>query len=174
MVIQSGSSKSKKGFQSSSARSSFDAPVRARSGNPAKSQTSSVSSRQVVSLAVSKAVVPKVQPPVKPSADPRLQVAASAAKQWTGVLGLGTGAKAKAFTLAVTDAVVKAVPKYMPKASVASVLAKVQGPPPKVIHSIVPVGTLGSVAASMPPVSEEVMVQALVKPLVTPAAWGGC
>ena len=80
------------------------------------------------------------------------------------------GPKAKALNLAVTEAVVKAVPKYMPLAKVASVLAKVQGPPPRVVHTLVPVGTLGAVAASMPPVSQEVMVNALVNLLVAPAA----
>ena len=72
--------------------------------------------------------------------------------------------------MAVTEAVVKAVPKYMPLAKVASVLAKVQGPPPQVVHTLIPVGTLGAVAPMMPPVSEEVMVNALVNSLVTPAA----
>ena len=52
-------------------------------------------------------------------------------------------------------------------------LAKVQGPPPNVVHTIVPVGTLGSVAASMPPVSKEVMAKSLVKPLVAHAAGSG-
>ena len=62
------------------------------------------------------------------------------------------------------EAVVQAVSKKLPSRKVAEVLAKVAGPPPKVIHTIVPVGTLGNVAAAMPPVMEEVMVQALVKP----------
>ena len=48
--------------------------------------------------------------------------------------------------------------------------AKAQGPPAKVIHTLVPVGTLGAVAASMPPVCQEVMVNALVTLLVAPAA----
>ena len=106
------------------------------------------------------------------SADPRMQVATSVAKQVTEVLGVSTGYKAKALNLAVTEAVVKAVPKYMSMATVSQVIAKVQGPPPKVVHTIVPVGTLGAMAASLPQVTEEVMVQNLVKPLVTPAA--GC
>ena len=101
-----------------------------------------------------------------------MQVATSVAKQVTEVLGVSTGYKAKALNLAVTEAVVKAVPKYMSMATVSSVIAKVQGPPTKVVHTIVPAGTLGAMAAKLPPVTEEVMVQNLVKPLVTPAA--GC
>ena len=161
----------KKGFQNvqSTRRSPPKSePVRAGSGNPAVTQTGNpaVSSRQVVALAVSKAGVPKVQPPVKPSADPRMPLATSVAKQVSEVLGLPPGQKAKALSLAVTEAVIKAVPKYMPLAKVASMVAKVQGPPPRVVHTLVPVGTLGAVAASMPPVSQEVMVNALVTSLV--------
>ena len=101
---------------------------------------------------------------MKRSADPRIKVATSVAKQVTEVLG-ASGQKAKALHLAVTEAVVRAVPKYVPMSRLSSVLAKVQGPPPKVIHTLVPVGTLGAVAASMPPVSQEVMVNALVNSL---------
>ena len=97
-------------------------------------------------------------------------VATSVAKQVTEALGLPSGHKAKALNLAVTEAVIRAVPKYLPMTRVSSVLANVQGPPPKVVHTLVPVGTLGAVAASMPPVSQEVMVNALVNLLVAPAA----
>ena len=72
--------------------------------------------------------------------------------------------KAKALGLAVTEAVVKAVPKNLPARAVKESLAKVAGPPPDVVHDIVPIRLLGSVAATMPPVSEQVMVQALVNP----------
>ncbi len=116
--------------------------------------------------------MPAVQEPQPKSADPRLQVATTVAKQITQVLGVSAGYKAKALNLAVTEAVVKAVPKYMSMATVSAVIAKVQGPPPKVVHTLVPVGTLGAMAAKLPPVTEEVLVQNLVKPLVTPAA--GC
>ena len=84
-----------------------------------------------------------------------------------------SGLKSKALTAAVTDAAYRAVPKFMPKAVAEATVAKIQGPPPKMVHSTTPVGVLGSVAASLPPVSEEVLTKAVVKPLVTPAAWGG-
>ena len=79
------------------------------------------------------------------------------------MLGLPKG-KAKALGLAVTEAVVQAVPKNIPARKVTEVLSKVADPPSKVVHSIVPIGLLGSVAAAMPPVSEEVVVQASVNP----------
>ena len=60
--------------------------------------------------------------------------------------------------------VVKAMPKYIPARVVKETLAKVAGPPPNVVTHIVPVGLLGSVAAQMPPSSEQVVVQALVNP----------
>ena len=95
--------------------------------------------------------------------DPRLEVATSVASQVNKSLGLPKG-KAKALSLAVTEAVVKAMPKYMPARVVKETLAKVAGPPPNVVTHIVPVGLLGSVAAQMPPSSQQVVVQALVNP----------
>ena len=95
--------------------------------------------------------------------DPRLEVATSVATQGNQKLGLPKG-KAKALSIAVTEAVVQAMPKYMLARAVKETLAKVAGPPPNVVTYIVPIGLLGSVAAQMPPSSDEVMVQALVNP----------
>ena len=78
-------------------------------------------------------------------------------------MGLPKG-KAKALSIAVTEAVVKAMPKYMPARTVKETLAKVAGPPPNVVTHVVPIGFLGSVAAQMPPSSDDVMAQALVNP----------
>ena len=97
-------------------------------------------------------------------ADARMKVASAVVTQVTKALGPPKGHKASALGLAVTEAVVQAMPKNLPARRVAEVLSKVAGPPPEVIHSIVPIGLLGSVAASIPPVSKEVMVQALVNP----------
>ena len=99
-------------------------------------------------------------------------MADAAAKQVASQLGPMSGLKSKALTAAVTDAVYRAVPKVMAKSVAAATVAKIQGPPPKVVHSIIPVGLLATVSASLPPVSEEVLTNAVVKPLVTPAAWG--
>ena len=90
-------------------------------------------------------------------------MAAAVVTQVSNVLDLPKG-KAKALGLAVTEAVVKAMPKYIPARAVKETLAKVAGPPPNVVTHIVPVGLLGSVAAQMPPSSQQVMVQALVNP----------
>ena len=120
-------------------------------------------SRPEVTLAVRQASKPEVLPPAAKSTDPRLQVATAVATQDSNVLDLPKD-KAKALGLAVTEAVVKAVPKNIPARAVKEVLAKVAGPPPDVVDHIAPIGLLGNVAATMPPVSEEVMVQALVKP----------
>ena len=93
-----------------------------------------------------------------------MKVESAAVAQVTSASGIPKGHKASALGLAVTEAVVKAVPKNLPARKVAEVLSKVAGPPPEVIHGIVPIGFLGGVAATTPPVSEEVMVQALVNP----------
>ena len=93
--------------------------------------------------------------------DPRLEVATSDAAQVNNVLDLPKG-KAKVLGLAVTEAVVNAMPKNLPARAVKETLAKVAGPPPDVVHHITPIGLLGSIAAQMPPSSEQVMVQALV------------
>ena len=133
-------------------------------GKPVGTKKSSSSfSRPEEALAVRNASKPEVLPPATKSADPRLQVATAVAAQVSNVLDLPKG-KAKALGLAVTEAVVKAVPKNLPARAVKESLAKVAGPPPDVVHDIVPIRLLGSVAATMPPVSEQVMVQALVNP----------
>ena len=133
-------------------------------GKPVETKKSSSSfSHPAVTLAVKNVSKPMVLPPVTKPTDPRLEVATSVASQVNEALGLPKG-KAKALGLAVTEAVVKAMPKYMPARIVKETLAKVAGPPPKVETHIVPVGLLGSVAAQMPPSSEQVMVQALVNP----------
>ena len=75
-----------------------------------------------------------------------------------------SGLKSKALAAAVTDAVYRAVPKFMAKSGAAATVAKIQGPPPKVVHSIIPVGLLGSVASTLPPVNEEVLTNAVVNP----------
>ena len=136
-------------------------PVQAKppSGKPKASN-----SRTVMAQAVSRVATPPIVAPVKGSADPRIQVADAAAKQLASQLGPMSGLKSKALTAAVTDAVYRAVPKFMPKSVVAATVAKIQGPPPKVVHSITPVGLLGTVSASLPPVSEEVLTNAVVNP----------
>ena len=154
MVIVSASQA--KGSQSVNKRTTLGKPVHA------KSSSSSIS-RSAVTLAVKHASKPVAVPPVTKPTDPRLEVATSVASQVNEALGLPKG-KAKALGLAVTEAVVKAMPKYMPARVVKETLAKVAGPPPKVETHIVPVGLLGSVAAQMPPSSQQVMVQALVNP----------
>ena len=75
-----------------------------------------------------------------------------------------SGLKSKALTAAVTDAVYRAVPKVMAKSVAEATVAKIKGPSPKVIHSIIPVGLLGSVASTLPPVNEEVLTKAVVNP----------
>ena len=133
-------------------------------GKPVVAKKSSSSfSRPEVTLAVTQASKPEVLSPATKSADPRLQVAAAVATQVGNVLGLLKG-KAKALGLAVTEAMVQEVPKNIPAPKVTELQSKVAGPPPEVVHSIVPIGPRGNVAATMPPVSEEVMVQALVNP----------
>ena len=133
-------------------------------GKPVVAKKASSSfSRPEVALAERNASKPEVLPPATKSADPRLQVATAVANQVSNVLGLPTS-KAKALGLAVIEGVVEAVPENIPARAVKEVLAKVAGPPPEVVHHIVPIGLLGGVAAKMPPVSEEVMVQALVNP----------
>ena len=120
--------------------------------------------------AVSRVATPPVVAPAKGSADPRFQVANAAAKQLAGQLGPMSGLKSKALAVAVTDAVFKAMPKPMPKAAMEATVGKIAGPPPRVTQSIIPVGVLGAVAASLHPVREEVLTDAVVKTLVTPAA----
>ena len=154
MVITSASQA--KGSQSVNKRTTLGKPVHAKS-------TSSSIPRSAVTLAVKNASKPVAVPPVTKPTDPRLEVATSVASQVNESLGLPKG-KAKALSLAVTEAVVKAMPKYMPARVVKETLAKVAGPPPNVVTHIVPVGLLGSVAAQMPPSSQQVMVQALVNP----------
>ena len=154
MVIVSASQA--KGSQSVSKSKTPGKPVQAK-------KSSSSFSRPAVTLAMKNASKPVVLPPVTKPTDPRLEVATSAATQVNQSLGLPKG-KAKALSLAVTEAVVKAMPKYIPARAVKETLAKVAGPPPNVVTHIVPVGLLGSVAAQMPPSSEQVMVQALVNP----------
>ena len=131
-------------------------PVAAKKSSPSFSKPE-------VTLAVRKASNPEVLPPATQSADPRLKVAASVVTQVSNALDLRRGT-AKALGLALTEAVVQAVPKNIPARKVTEVLSKVAGPPPKLVHSIVPTGRLGGVAASMLPASEEVMMQALVNP----------
>ena len=145
-------------------------PVQAK---PPSGKSKAGNSRTAMAQAVSRVATPPVVAPAKGSADPRFQVANAAAKQLASQLGPMSGLKSKALAVAVTDAVFKAVPKSMPKAVMEATVAKIAGPPPRVIHSIIPVGVLGSVAASLPPVSEEVLTNAVVKPLVAPLAWGG-
>ena len=145
-------------------------PVQAK---PPSGKSKAGYSRTAMTQAVSRVATPPVVAPAKGSADPRLQVADAAAKQLASQLGPMPGLKSKALTAAVTDAVYRAVPKFMPKSVAEATVAKIQGPPPKVVHSIIPVGLLGTVSASLPPVNEEVLTNAVVKPLVTPAAWGG-
>lgn len=162
----------KQGFQNrqSSAGSRVPPKGKATGAAPPKSavavrsrnSTTGLSSK-AVTLATSRAVVPKVQPPLKPPADPRVQVAEALAKQVHETLGLkSSGAKAKALEQAVIGLVTQALPKYMPVAKVAALTAKAQGPPPKVVHTLVPVGTLGAVAATMAPVSQEKLYDASV------------
>ena len=153
MVIVSASQT--KGSQGVNKRTTLGNPVRAKS-------SSSSFSRSAVALAVKNASNPVVLPPVTKPTGPRLEVATSVATHVNGSLGLPKG-KAKALGLAVTEAVVKAVPKNIPARAIKDALAKVTGPPPDVVHHVVPIGLLGSVAATMPPVSEQVVVQALVK-----------
>ena len=145
-------------------------PVQAK---PPSGKSKASNSRTVMAQAVSRVATPPIVAPVKGSADPRLQVADAAAKQLASQARPMSGLRSKALTAAVTDAVIRAVPKFMSKAVAQATVAKIQGPPPKMVHSVIPVGVLGSVAASLPPVSEEVLTNAVVKPLVTPAAWGG-
>ena len=114
--------------------------------------------------AVSRFATPPIVAPVKGSADPRLQVADAAAKQLASQLGPMSGLKSKALTAAVTDAVYRAVPKVMAKSVAAATVAKIKGPPPKMVYSISPTGLLGSVASKLPPVSEEVLTNAVVNP----------
>ena len=154
MVIVSASQT--KGSQGVNKRTTLGNPVRAKS-------SSSSFSRSAVTLAVKNASNPVVLPPVTKPTDPRLEVATSVATHVNESLGLPKG-KAKALGLAVTEAVVKAMPKSMSARVVKETLAKVAGPPPNVVTHIVPVGLVGSVAAQMPPSSEQVMVQALVNP----------
>ena len=67
-------------------------------------------------------------------------------------------------TAAVTDAVYRAVPKTMAQSVAEATVAKISGQPPQVLHSIIPVGLLGSVASTLPPVNEEVLTNAVVNP----------
>ena len=134
------------------------------SGKPVEAKKSPSSfSRPEVKLVRKNASKWAVSPPVTKPTDPRLEVATSVATQVNQTLGLPKG-KAKALSIAVTEAVVKPMPKYMPARTVKETLAKVAGPPPDVVTHIVPIGLLGSVAAQMPPSSDDVMVRALVNP----------
>ena len=145
-----------KGSQSVNKRKALGKPVETK-------KSSSSFSRPAVTLAGKHASKPVELPPVTKPTDPRLEVATSVATQVNESLGLPKG-KAKALSLAVTEAVVKAMPKSMSARVVKETLAKVAGPPPNVVTHIVPVGLVGSVAAQMPPSSEQVKVQAVVNP----------
>ena len=136
-------------------------PVQAK---PTSGKAKAGYSRTAVTQSVSRVPTPPVVAPVKGSADPRFQVADAAARQVSSQLGPMSGFKSKALTAAVTDAVYRAVPKVMAKSVAEATVAKIRGPPPKVIHSIIPVGLLGSVASTLPPVNEEVLTNAVVNP----------
>ena len=136
-------------------------PVQAK---PPSGKSKAGYSRTAATQAVSRVPTPPVVAPVKGSADPRFQVADAAARQLTSQLGPMSGLKSKALTAAVTDEVYRAVPKVMAKSVAAATVAKITGPPPKVIYSIIPTGLLGSVASKLPPVSEEVLTNAVVNP----------
>ena len=136
-------------------------PVQAK---PTSGKAKAGYSRTAVTQAVSRVPTPPVVAPVKGSADPRFLVADAAAKQLSSQLGPMSGLKSKALAAAVTDAVYHAVPKTMAKSVAEATVAKIKGPPPKVIYSIIPTGLLGSVASKLPPVSEEVLTNAVVNP----------
>ena len=85
-----------------------------------------------------------------PPANRRMEAAETVARGAVDALGLSLSSKkAKALSQVITEAACKATLKNMPMTEVAQAIAKVRGPPPKVQHVVVPVGSLAQAATKV-------------------------
>ena len=126
-------------------------PMAASRQVPVQKWSMSTRSRTVLKAAVAARDQPKPVPPVPlPPPDRRMEVAQTLARGAVDALGLSSNSKkAKALSQAVTAVAYKATPKNLSMDAVASVIAKVRGPPPKVQHVVIPVGSLAEAATKV-------------------------
>ena len=103
------------------------------------------------SKAISTVTKPVTVPPVKASTVPRAQVAHVVAHQIPKMLGLSSSSLAtRTLQGAVTAAVLKVVPKEVTASQAKAIMAKVEGPPPREVPVLVPIGTLSQALQGVP------------------------